>query len=65
MVRSSVLLQARLLMEPRLLDLCHSAFVAVALWDSIIVPYGDMEKLDSIPWYVRFIVYYSENLMHQ
>jgi hypothetical protein len=52
-------------MEPRLLDLCHSAFVAVALWDSIIVPYGDMEKLDSIPWYVRFIVYYSENLMHQ
>ncbi|KAJ8588995.1 hypothetical protein M405DRAFT_933712 [Rhizopogon salebrosus TDB-379] len=35
-----------------LLDLCHSAFVAVALWDSIIVPYGDMDKLDSIPWSV-------------
>ncbi|KAJ8597643.1 hypothetical protein M405DRAFT_723912 [Rhizopogon salebrosus TDB-379] len=37
-----------------LLDLCHSAFVAVALWDSIIVPYGDFDMLDNIPWYVRF-----------
>jgi len=35
-----------------LLDLCHSAFVAIALWDSIIVPYGDFSKLDHIPWSV-------------
>ncbi|KAG2154657.1 hypothetical protein DEU56DRAFT_897737 [Suillus clintonianus] len=35
-----------------LLDLCHSAFLAVALWDSIIVPYGDMDELDKIPWSV-------------
>jgi hypothetical protein len=41
-------------MEFRLLDLCHSAFVAVALWDSIIVPYGDFDMVDNIPWYVRF-----------
>ncbi|KAJ8597641.1 hypothetical protein M405DRAFT_855384 [Rhizopogon salebrosus TDB-379] len=33
-----------------LLDLCHSALVAVALWDSIIVPYGDFDVLDNIPW---------------
>ncbi|KAG1757765.1 hypothetical protein EDB19DRAFT_64055 [Suillus lakei] len=35
-----------------LLDLCHSAFVAIALWDSIIVSYGDMDELDKIPWSV-------------
>ncbi|KAG1759003.1 hypothetical protein EDD22DRAFT_826952 [Suillus occidentalis] len=35
-----------------LLDLCHSAFVAIALWDSIIVPYGDMDEFDKIPWSV-------------
>ncbi|KAH7920943.1 hypothetical protein BV22DRAFT_1039232 [Leucogyrophana mollusca] len=35
-----------------LLDLCHSAFVGIALWDSIIVPYGDLSKLDTIPWSV-------------
>jgi len=35
-----------------LLDLCHSALVAVALWDSIIVPYGDLGMLDNIPWSV-------------
>lgn len=38
-------------MEFRLLDLCHSAFLAITLWDSIIVPYGDLDKLDNIPWY--------------
>ncbi|KAG1784144.1 hypothetical protein EV702DRAFT_1191151 [Suillus placidus] len=35
-----------------LLDLFHSAFVAIALWDSIIVPYGDMDEFDKIPWSV-------------
>ncbi|KAG0706617.1 hypothetical protein DFH29DRAFT_1020917 [Suillus ampliporus] len=35
-----------------LLDLCHSTFVAVALWDSIIATYGDLDKLDRIPWSV-------------
>ncbi|KAG1730695.1 uncharacterized protein EDB91DRAFT_749862 [Suillus paluster] len=35
-----------------LLDLCHSALVAVALWDSIIATYGDLDKLDVIPWSV-------------
>lgn len=33
-----------------LLDLSHSAFVAVALWDSIIATYGDLSKVDTIPW---------------
>lgn len=33
-----------------LLDLSHSALVAVALWDSIIVTYGDLSKIDTIPW---------------
>ncbi|KAG1747655.1 hypothetical protein EDB19DRAFT_279798 [Suillus lakei] len=33
-----------------LLDLSHSALVAVALWDSIIATYGDLSKLDTIPW---------------
>lgn len=33
-----------------LLDLSHSAFVAVALWDSIIAAYGDLSKVDTIPW---------------
>lgn len=35
----------------RLLDLCHSAFVAIALWDSIIMPYSNMDESDNIPWY--------------
>lgn len=35
-----------------LLDSCHSAFVAIALWDSIIVPYGDIDEFDKIPWSV-------------
>ncbi|OJA18596.1 hypothetical protein AZE42_06570 [Rhizopogon vesiculosus] len=39
-----------------LLDLCHSAFVAIALWDAIIVPFGDMSKLDNIPWSVGLAV---------
>lgn len=34
----------------RLLDLCHSAFVAVAIWDSLITFYGDSAKVDVIPW---------------
>ncbi|KAF8844201.1 hypothetical protein BDN67DRAFT_1008347 [Paxillus ammoniavirescens] len=34
------------------LDLCHSAFVAVAIWDSLIVSYGDLGKIDVIPWSV-------------
>ncbi|KAG2120689.1 uncharacterized protein F5147DRAFT_785757 [Suillus discolor] len=34
-----------------LLDLCHSAFVAIALWDSIIMPYSNMNESDNIPWY--------------
>ncbi|KAG2342015.1 hypothetical protein BDR05DRAFT_949281 [Suillus weaverae] len=33
-----------------LLDLSHSALVAVALWDSIIATYGDLSKVDTIPW---------------
>lgn len=33
-----------------LLDLSHSAFLAVALWDSIIATYGDLSKIDTIPW---------------
>jgi hypothetical protein len=33
-----------------LLDLSHSALVAVALWDSIIATYGDLSKIDTIPW---------------
>ncbi|KAG1825259.1 hypothetical protein EV424DRAFT_1537781 [Suillus variegatus] len=37
-------------MEFRLLDLSHSALVAVALWDSIIATYGDLTKVDTIPW---------------
>ncbi|KAG1800410.1 uncharacterized protein HD556DRAFT_1439257 [Suillus plorans] len=37
-------------MEFRLLDLSHSALVAVALWDSIIATYGDLSKVDTIPW---------------
>ncbi|KAG2153599.1 uncharacterized protein EDB93DRAFT_1248862 [Suillus bovinus] len=28
----------------------HSALVAVALWDSIIATYGDLSKVDTIPW---------------
>ncbi|KIJ66549.1 hypothetical protein HYDPIDRAFT_26888 [Hydnomerulius pinastri MD-312] len=34
------------------LDLCHSAFVAIAIWDSLIVPYGDLSTIDMIPWSV-------------
>jgi hypothetical protein len=53
MVRSVVLMYASLTsMELRLLDLSHSALVAVALWDSIIATYGDLSKIDTIPWYV-------------
>ncbi|KAG2052618.1 hypothetical protein BDR06DRAFT_1009251 [Suillus hirtellus] len=37
-------------MELRLFDLSHSALVAVALWDSIIATYGDLSKIDTIPW---------------
>ncbi|KAG2107047.1 uncharacterized protein F5147DRAFT_220303 [Suillus discolor] len=33
-----------------LLDLSHSALVAVTLWDSIIATYGDLSKVDTIPW---------------
>lgn len=33
-----------------LLDLSHSTLVAVALWDSIIATYGDLSKIDTIPW---------------
>jgi len=67
MVRfSSVPLDARLSTGFRLLDLCHSAFVAISLWDSIIVTYGDMAKLDNIPWYVHFCCLLSaRNLMYQ
>ncbi|KAG2123621.1 hypothetical protein BD769DRAFT_1359375, partial [Suillus cothurnatus] len=42
----------RLSTEFRLLDLCHSALVACALWDSIIATDGELNKLDIIPWYV-------------
>ncbi|EGN93735.1 hypothetical protein SERLA73DRAFT_189491 [Serpula lacrymans var. lacrymans S7.3] len=35
-----------------LLDLCHSAFICAALWDSIIVQYGDVSRQDRIPWSV-------------
>ncbi|KAG2142398.1 hypothetical protein DEU56DRAFT_733676 [Suillus clintonianus] len=45
-------LYKRMSMGFRLLDLSHSALVAVALWDSIIATYGDLDKLDIIPWYV-------------
>ncbi|KAG1729555.1 hypothetical protein EDB19DRAFT_1897202 [Suillus lakei] len=41
----------RISMEFRLLDLCHSALVAGALWDSIIATYGDLDKFDTISWY--------------
>ncbi|KAF8131522.1 hypothetical protein EV363DRAFT_1482559 [Boletus edulis] len=34
------------------LDLCHSAFVAVAIWDTIIFSYGDLRRMDTIPWSV-------------
>ena len=34
----------------RFLDLCHSTFVAVAIWDSIIASYGDLYRMDIIPW---------------
>ncbi|KAG2153598.1 uncharacterized protein EDB93DRAFT_226367 [Suillus bovinus] len=33
-----------------LLDMSHSTLVAVALWDSIIATYGDLSKVDTIPW---------------
>ncbi|KAN0100113.1 hypothetical protein V8E55_000097 [Tylopilus felleus] len=36
----------------RVLDLCHSAFVAVAIWDSVIGPYGNLNHADVIPWSV-------------
>ncbi|KAG9308948.1 hypothetical protein JVU11DRAFT_11248 [Chiua virens] len=35
-----------------LLDLCHSAFIGVAIWDSVIADYGNLQKLDFIPWSV-------------
>ncbi|KAF9236841.1 hypothetical protein BU15DRAFT_76568 [Melanogaster broomeanus] len=35
-----------------LLDLCHSGFVAVAIWASLITHYGDMGSIDVIPWSV-------------
>ncbi|KAH0837824.1 hypothetical protein J3R83DRAFT_6032 [Lanmaoa asiatica] len=34
------------------LDICHSVFVAVAIWDSVIAPYGDLTKVNVIPWSV-------------
>ncbi|KAG1794775.1 uncharacterized protein HD556DRAFT_401637 [Suillus plorans] len=33
-----------------LLDLCHSALVASALWDSIIASDSGLDTLDIIPW---------------
>ncbi|KAG2098749.1 uncharacterized protein F5147DRAFT_713655 [Suillus discolor] len=33
-----------------LLDLCHSALVASALWDSIIASDSGLDTLDTIPW---------------
>ena len=37
-----------------MLDISHSVFIAMGIWDSIIVPNGDFssEQLDKIPWYV-------------
>lgn len=47
----------------RFLDLCHSAFIAVAIWDSVIASYGDSAKVDAIPWCVVVIRIYSLVLM--
>ncbi|KAG9313855.1 hypothetical protein JVU11DRAFT_4622 [Chiua virens] len=33
------------------LDLCHSVFVAVAIWDSVLAHYGDLSRLDWISWW--------------
>ncbi|KAH7911580.1 hypothetical protein BJ138DRAFT_1113071 [Hygrophoropsis aurantiaca] len=41
-----------LVMATWFLDIFHSVFVCIALWDSIIVPYGDLSKIDVIPWSV-------------
>ena len=37
-----------------MLDIAHSVFVAMGIWDSIIAPNGDFspEQLDKIPWFV-------------
>ena len=48
-------------MDFRLLDLCHSAFVAIAIWDSIITPYGDFDMMDTIPWYKPH--YYMQRML--
>lgn len=66
MVRSSVLLYVRRMpTEVRLFDLCHSALVASAVWDSIIASDSGLDTLDKIPWYVWY--HYSQSvgkLMH-
>ncbi|KAG1895024.1 uncharacterized protein F5891DRAFT_932159, partial [Suillus fuscotomentosus] len=43
--------------EVRLFDLCHSALVASAVWDSIIASDSGLDTLDTIPWYMLAISY--------
>ncbi|KIM69920.1 hypothetical protein SCLCIDRAFT_492531 [Scleroderma citrinum Foug A] len=41
-----------------MLDIAHSVFVAMGIWDSIIAPNGDFssEQLDKIPWSISITV---------
>ncbi|KAF8555103.1 hypothetical protein OG21DRAFT_1496490 [Imleria badia] len=41
-----------LLIATWILDWFHSAFIAIAIWDSVISPYGNLNSIDVIPWSV-------------
>ncbi|KAG9308947.1 hypothetical protein JVU11DRAFT_11247 [Chiua virens] len=49
------------------LDLCHSVFVAVAIWDSVLAHYGDLSRLDWISWSVgvRFVSKHPPTITHK
>lgn len=36
---------------PRILDIFHTIFVDVTLWDYLILHFGDLAKVDSVSWY--------------
>ena len=45
------ILSISLSIPSRLLDFWHTIFVSAALWDYLIIHYGDSAHIDFIPWY--------------
>jgi len=41
------------------LDVCHTIFVSIALWDHLIAHFGDLARIDYIPWSLAMTIAFT------